>query len=847
VCFVVGLANSGCRHTRSPSAGNEYAAVERLFVTGELGAAQGKAHAAAQSFQRSSPEWSARFRLEEAKILVYQGQCKEAIGLLSADLLRSDSGSRFAAERLIILSLAKARLGDHDGAAKDLAAAADICKMDPAAANSVVGGELLSTEGVVAVNKGNLDEAERLFQQSLAISRATSDKFLETGALINLSAISLRQEHYDDALERADQASSVAQSLGAQQVLEIALGNKGWAYYQIGDFERALTSFKAAAQSAARITSPLDEVVWLNNAGLSEYRLGRLDAAEALYQRSLKLAKSLQDNETAGDADVAIGSLLLRSSRPSAAYPYIEEAIRLEAEQHTDFNQIAPLLLKAQLLTLQGDRETAKAILLDLDQRTRRWHYLRWEAQRSLARLCEQMGDQRAAALWFQRAIATYHAQRSSLRSDDTKLPFFANGRDLYFDYADYLVSRHKENAALALIDQGRAETLAEGLGLATGSGDGGVPPPLDARTLARRLHATLLVYSLGPQHSYLWAANGKRTGFYQLDGKAEILPLVASHRQALLAARDLAGEKEAAGRALYDKLVLPAQDLIHTGDRVYIVADEGLHGLNFETLLTPGRDSHYWIEDVTITHAASLRLLAASRADGSARASATRRRNVLVVGNPVYSTQQFAALPNAADEVNGVAAHFQPAARTLLTGPHATPATYMARDPEKFDYIHFVAHAVASEMTPLDSAVVLSNPTNAPEGAKLYAREILSRPLHAELVTISACQGSGVRAYAGEGLVGLAWAFLRAGSKNVIGALWDVSDASTPELMEHLYGQLEEGQPPDAALRTAKLAMLHSRGVFRKPIYWGAFQLYAGGGNTPSANSMAAVARGGS
>jgi len=44
------------------------------------------------------------------------------------------------------------------------------------------------------------------------------------------------------------------------------------------------------------------------------------------------------------------------------------------------------------------------------------------------------------------------------------------------------------------------------------------------------------------------------------------------------------------------------------------------------------------------------------------------------------------------------------------------------------------------------------------------------------------------VREYAGEGLVGLAWAFLRAGSHNVIGALWDVSDASTPELMGHLY-----------------------------------------------------------
>jgi CHAT domain-containing protein len=132
--------------------------------------------------------------------------------------------------------------------------------------------------------------------------------------------------------------------------------------------------------------------------------------------------------------------------------------------------------------------------------------------------------------------------------------------------------------------------------------------------------------------------------------------------------------------------------------------------------------------------------------------------------------------------------------------------------------------------LVPLDSAVILSAQGSAPDTAKLYARDILSKPLHANLVTISGCQGAGVRAYAGEGLVGLAWAFLRAGSRNVIGALWDVSDASTPELMQHLYDGIAAGQPPDASLHAAKLDMLHSRGVFRKPIYWGAFQLYSSG-----------------
>jgi CHAT domain-containing protein len=93
--------------------------------------------------------------------------------------------------------------------------------------------------------------------------------------------------------------------------------------------------------------------------------------------------------------------------------------------------------------------------------------------------------------------------------------------------------------------------------------------------------------------------------------------------------------------------------------------------------------------------------------------------------------------------------------------------------------------------------------------------------------VTISACYGSGTRAYAGEGLVGLSWAFLHAGAHNAIGALWEASDESTPRLMDTLYQGLEEGQSPGAALRRAKLTLLHSRSNFRKPFYWAPFQMY--------------------
>jgi CHAT domain-containing protein len=85
------------------------------------------------------------------------------------------------------------------------------------------------------------------------------------------------------------------------------------------------------------------------------------------------------------------------------------------------------------------------------------------------------------------------------------------------------------------------------------------------------------------------------------------------------------------------------------------------------------------------------------------------------------------------------------------------------------------------------------------------------------------------VRSYSGEGLIGLAWAFLHTGSHHVIGSLWEVSDSSTPQLMGDLYDGLARGNRPDVALRSAKLAMIHGGGVFRKPFYWAAFQLYSG------------------
>jgi CHAT domain-containing protein len=61
------------------------------------------------------------------------------------------------------------------------------------------------------------------------------------------------------------------------------------------------------------------------------------------------------------------------------------------------------------------------------------------------------------------------------------------------------------------------------------------------------------------------------------------------------------------------------------------------------------------------------------------------------------------------------------------------------------------------------------------------------------------------------------------------VGALWQVDDASTAQLMESLYEKIGAGQAPADAMREAKLSMLKSGSIYRKPFYWAAFVLYSG------------------
>jgi CHAT domain-containing protein/Tfp pilus assembly protein PilF len=795
-----------------------YSQIESELISGELLKAQKESKQAYDQFKSIRPDWEATFRVELGKVLVYQGESGDALPLLQ-DPLPANSTIESQVRRNIFLSIAEAGLGHLDAAEGAVLQAERQCSEGDMCA------EAFSARGIIDIREGKFDDAERVFQASLAGARLSGDRFLQTRVLMNLGVIALHEEHYEDALATFREASTLARSINAKLVLEKAVGNIGWVYFKTGEFERSLSSDKQAEKQAAELGSSIDQVRWLNNAGLSEYRLGEFDAAREFYERSLNLAQSIQNQEEMLDAHVDLGFLLLRQRHPDTAEIHIREANRIALRIKNDKAMLEPMLLGAFLLNARGDKQGATKALLDLEARASEVPSLQWEAESNLARLYSEAGQRQDADQWFRRSIETFRRQRSSLTSVESTLPFLENGSDLYNSYTEYLIQEQKTDEALNVIDESRAESLADGLHLSRPKLKKQSSQSLKARSIAARLQATILVYSLRPKTSYLWAITPTHQQFYKIAGSETILPQIQLQTKMILASKDLLSQPTAPGQSLYNELVKPAEGLIKKGSRVFIVGDDALNSLNFETLQTPGSDSHYWIEDVTITNAKSLQLLSVKQADQPQYPD----RRILLMGDPVYRKDEYAELPNASTEVKGVASHFSSDHRIVLTGAQASPEAYQLSDAGKFSYIHFVAHGTANMAVPLDSAVVLSHNREDATVYKLYARDILKQNLHADLVTVSACYGSGLRNYSGEGLVGLAWAFLRAGSHHVIGAMWEVSDVSTPLLMDHLYSELAKGSQPDAALRSAKLAMIHSDGVFRKPLYWAPFQLYSG------------------
>ena len=815
VAIACGLA---CDRRESPQAAYQHA--YKTFVHGDLKQSQDEAHRECARFRDSNPELAWKFRILEAESILWQGMYQQALTILDSQPTQPRNKDSLI-EVLAIDGAALGRLHQFPESEQRLGQAFRICQDSPQDSC----GDVSRARGVVAMQQGQHDAAKLFFEQSLQFAVSHNDSFLKATALLNLGLTSLRELHFDESIDWTDAAYRESTISGADGVTQGALGNLGWAYYCLGDTEKSLELSLEAAKRASHAGNVTAQLTWVTAAGYVYASRGDIAGATQSYLEALDLAKQTGGEEAIYDAYRALALVSVESGKLDDAGKYSDKAIAIAHSDKTRLEELYPLFVKGLIAARSGNDTEAERILHEVENDPKTNASLKFRAEHALARLYEELGRSAAAGREYQTALKTIEASRSTLKREDSKLPFSNNSRHVYDDYVQFLVANKKTGAALRWADFSRARTLAEGLGLMRKGGSAGAPP-LDAPQIARRAGGTLLFYWLGEKQSYLWAITPRKTSLFTLPPGKEIDEAVHRYREALKV-QDVLASADKDGQFLYQTLIGPANKLPEKDKKFFVIPDGSLNDLNFDTLLVsepnaPDTKLHYWIEDVTIADANSLRVLATSLA-GKQKLD----RTLLIIGNSVAPNDEYRELPQADAQMRSVESHFLKGEQKILTREQATPSAYMASAPDKFSYIHFVTHGTASQLSPLDSAIVLSKESAENNSFKLYARDIIRYPLRANLVTISACYSAGDRSYSGEGLVGLSWAFLRAGAHNVVAALWDVSDASTAQLMDKFYDELNKGASPDTALRTAKLSLLRGK-EFHNPFYWAPFQLYA-------------------
>jgi CHAT domain-containing protein/Tfp pilus assembly protein PilF len=819
--------------TRPGRAQAAYDHASILLGHGRLIDSQQEAERGFEEFRVSNPAWAAEFQLLEADAMLQRGMSGNALRLLSG--FHPDSNHpQDAIRKLTIEAVALTRQQQISTADQRLAQAESYCRGGDYAAC----GGVLRARGILAVKMGQISSARQYFLESLIFARTHQDRYTEASSSLNLGWTALQADHFDEAVDWSKTARRAAETIGADGIAQVASGNLGWAYYQLGDDERALELFLEADKSAAKLGDIRAELTWIDTAGNVYEDSGDLARAAQSYRQALNLAKQIDSKEDIANTLEELAHVSVEMGKLDEASAYLDQVAPMRQPGQNQLNAYV-MLTQGMLAAARRQDRQAETLLRAVQDNPANPTPSRLGAGDELTRVYEIEGNTKAAEQTYKATLAAFESARAQLRNEDSMLPFAANATGIYDHYIHLLVEQGRGEEALAAADQSRARTLAQGLGIAE-SKTTYHPSTLNPRLIAQSSGATLLFYWLGSQRSYLWAITPAKIALFPLPAQKEIAARVERYRKALLDAEDPLQTGNEDGQALYQLLVAPAAKLIRPDSPVMILADGALNQLNFETLLAPGlapgvtpqvtsnagAGAHYWIDDQTLLSAPSLELLAA------ARPAAGGSRNLLLLGNPVTASAEYPSLPLFGLEMSQIARHFAARREAVFAGQQATPTAYLTSNPAQYAYIHFVSHAIASRADPLDSAIILSGSTLSgvkagEESYKLYAREIMQHPIDARLVTISACYGSGTRSYAGEGLVGLSWAFLRAGAHNVIGALWEVSDDSTPRLMDALYQGLADGQNPATALRRAKLSLLHAPGRFRAPYYWAPFQIY--------------------
>lgn len=446
-------------------------------------------------------------------------------------------------------------------------------------------------------------------------------------------------------------------------------------------------------------------------------------------------------------------------------------------------------------------------------------------------------------------ALPAIEEYRPKLKEETLRNDFFDLAQSIYDLSIDFTYTRLKDyEKAFNYSEASHARSLLEMVGGTVQLIDEPGRPavrlessttPLTLSDVKRRLpeQSQIIQYSVLNDKIISWVIS--KECFRHSEQQTDVAEMDRKIRRylELVSKRGAAGSDErfSYARELYALLIGPIEGFLDRSKQLCIVPDKVLNLVPFNALVS-ATGSRYFIQDHAseMAPSSSIFINCCSRAVGKEN---VRREKLLSVGDPAFDRGEFKRfdyLPSAAREAEKISRYYVPATTLLKENANESRVT---SEMSKANVIHFAAHYITDDKSPLLSKLLLAKEPPRDDGGRepdglLQAYEIYKINLpHARLVVLSACQTGLEQTYRGEGAISFARPFIKCGVPIVVASLWPIETNSANELMVEFHRLRKlEGLSTVEALRAAQLKLIDDpNSDYKDPYFWAPFTVIGG------------------
>ncbi|MFL5759124.1 MAG: tetratricopeptide repeat protein [Thermomicrobiales bacterium] len=174
---------------------------------------------------------------------------------------------------------------------------------------------------------GDQDEAQQLYEQSLAIRRELGDRRGVADTLNNLGLSATQLADYDRAEALLEECIQIRREIGDRTGYVLAVSNLGDLAVATGDFERAWSLHEEALALRQELKNELGVAYSQNNLAVVAACKGDLKTARALLEQSLSRFRELRDNPGAAHSLRNLGRVAQAEGRLADAEALHKEAL----------------------------------------------------------------------------------------------------------------------------------------------------------------------------------------------------------------------------------------------------------------------------------------------------------------------------------------------------------------------------------------------------------------------------------------------------------------------------------------------------------------------------------------